>query len=212
VLSFLYADLIVLPLLDVYRRYYGWRMAAYIAAVFYVTMVLAGLIMDVTFTAAGLVPEPNPNITRPVTITKRHRPGSASDLLTDHRPMAVGRSDGHLAHAPGPVNRRLLDDGASPDEFRVQRIDIVDVQISKITMVAGLRRKHRIGTMADHHSDAAARKRLPVRAIPPVPTEAERLFEIVDRAPQIGHGENEGISPQSGAFRHKRSLHRPKDS
>jgi uncharacterized protein len=62
VLSFLYADLIVLPLLDIYRRYYGWRMAAYIAAVFYVTMVLAGLIMDVTFTAAGLVPEPNPNI------------------------------------------------------------------------------------------------------------------------------------------------------
>jgi len=62
VLSFLYADLIVLPLLDVYRRYYGWRMAAYIAAGFYVTMVLAGLIMDVAFTAAGLVPEPNPNI------------------------------------------------------------------------------------------------------------------------------------------------------
>ena len=62
VLSFLYADLIVLPLLDVYRRYYGWRMAAYIAAVFYVTMVLAGLIMDVGFTAAGLVLEPNPNI------------------------------------------------------------------------------------------------------------------------------------------------------
>jgi hypothetical protein len=45
VLSFLYADLIVLPLLDVYRRYYGWRMAAYIAVVFYITMVLAGLIL-----------------------------------------------------------------------------------------------------------------------------------------------------------------------
>jgi uncharacterized protein len=62
VLSFLYADLIVLPLLDVYRRYYGWRMAAYIAVVFYITMVVAGLIMDVAFTAAGLVPEPKPNI------------------------------------------------------------------------------------------------------------------------------------------------------
>jgi uncharacterized membrane protein YraQ (UPF0718 family) len=62
VLSFLYADLIVIPLLDVYRRYFGWRMAAYIAVVFYVTMVLAGLIMDVAFTAAGLVPEPNSNI------------------------------------------------------------------------------------------------------------------------------------------------------
>jgi uncharacterized membrane protein YraQ (UPF0718 family) len=62
VLSFLYADLIVIPLLDVYRRYYGWRMAVYIAVVFYVTMVLAGLLMDMAFTAAGAIPEPNPNI------------------------------------------------------------------------------------------------------------------------------------------------------
>ncbi|MDQ2744997.1 MAG: permease [Chloroflexota bacterium] len=62
VLAFLYADLIVLPLLDVYRRYYGWKMAAYIGGVFFVTMVLAGLVMDVVFTALGLVPRPNPNI------------------------------------------------------------------------------------------------------------------------------------------------------
>ena len=51
-----------MPLLDVYRRYYGWCMAAYIAVVFYITMVLAGVIIDVAFTAAGLVPAPNPNI------------------------------------------------------------------------------------------------------------------------------------------------------
>ncbi len=56
VLAFLYADLIVLPLLDVYRRHYGWRMAAYIAVLFYVTMVLAGLLIDLAFSAAGLVP------------------------------------------------------------------------------------------------------------------------------------------------------------
>jgi uncharacterized protein len=62
VLAFLYADLIVLPLLDIYRRYYGWRMAAYIAVVFYTTMVIAALLMDVAFTAAGQVPPPNPNI------------------------------------------------------------------------------------------------------------------------------------------------------
>jgi uncharacterized membrane protein YraQ (UPF0718 family) len=62
VLAFLYADLIVLPLLDAYRRYYGWHMAAYIAVVFYVTMVLASLVMDVAFTGLGLVPAPNPNI------------------------------------------------------------------------------------------------------------------------------------------------------
>jgi uncharacterized membrane protein YraQ (UPF0718 family) len=57
VLAFLYADLIVLPLLDVYRRYYGLRMAAYIAAIFFVTMVLAALIMDAGFTALHLVPQ-----------------------------------------------------------------------------------------------------------------------------------------------------------
>jgi uncharacterized membrane protein YraQ (UPF0718 family) len=62
VLSFLYADLIVLPLLDVYRRYYGWKMAAYIGIVLYVTMVAASLIIDRGFTALHLVPQPNTNI------------------------------------------------------------------------------------------------------------------------------------------------------
>lgn len=62
VLAFLYADLIVLPLLDVYRRYYGWRMAAYIGVIFFATMFLSGLLMDIVFTALGLVPSPNPDI------------------------------------------------------------------------------------------------------------------------------------------------------
>jgi hypothetical protein len=62
VLAFLYADLIVLPLLDVYRRYYGWKMAAYIGAVFYATMVLAALAMDVLFNTLGWIPARNPNI------------------------------------------------------------------------------------------------------------------------------------------------------
>lgn len=56
VLAFLYGDLIVLPLLDVYRKYYGWKMAAYIGVIFYVTMVIAALIVDVVFNALHLVP------------------------------------------------------------------------------------------------------------------------------------------------------------
>jgi uncharacterized membrane protein YraQ (UPF0718 family) len=56
VLAFLFADLIVLPLLDVYRRYYGWKMAAYIGGVFYAAMVLSALIMDLAFSALGWVP------------------------------------------------------------------------------------------------------------------------------------------------------------
>ena len=56
VVAFLFADLIVLPLLDIYRRYYGWRMALYMGAVFYAAMALAALVVDVGFTAIGIVP------------------------------------------------------------------------------------------------------------------------------------------------------------
>ncbi len=62
VLAFLYADLIVLPLLDVYRRYFGWKMAAYIGAVFFATIVIAALVMDLAFNGLGLVPPPNPDV------------------------------------------------------------------------------------------------------------------------------------------------------
>jgi hypothetical protein len=62
VLAFLYADLIVLPLLDTYRRYFGWKMAAYIGGVFYVTMVIASLVMDLSFTGLGLVPSHDTNV------------------------------------------------------------------------------------------------------------------------------------------------------
>jgi uncharacterized membrane protein YraQ (UPF0718 family) len=62
VLAFLFADLIVLPLLDVYRRTYGWKMAAYIGGVFYATMVIAALIMDLLFNALGWIPVRRPHM------------------------------------------------------------------------------------------------------------------------------------------------------
>jgi len=68
VLAFLYADLIVLPLLDVYRRYYGLRMMLYIFGVFFVTMVLSAIVMDRAFSALHLVPQPNPNIRHDLTL------------------------------------------------------------------------------------------------------------------------------------------------
>jgi hypothetical protein len=43
VLSFVFADLIILPILDIYRRDYGWKMAGFLLASFYVTMVTTGL-------------------------------------------------------------------------------------------------------------------------------------------------------------------------
>jgi uncharacterized membrane protein YraQ (UPF0718 family)/YHS domain-containing protein len=56
VLAFLFADLIVLPILWIYRKYYGAAYAARIAALMFVTMVVAALIVAGLFSALGLVP------------------------------------------------------------------------------------------------------------------------------------------------------------
>ena len=58
VISFLYADLIVLPLIDIYRKYYGWALALRMVGVFYLSMVIAGLLVELGFTAFGAVPKP----------------------------------------------------------------------------------------------------------------------------------------------------------
>jgi uncharacterized membrane protein YraQ (UPF0718 family)/YHS domain-containing protein len=56
VLAFLFADLIVLPILAVYRKYYGTRFTVRITALMFTTMVLAALIVDGIFSALGLIP------------------------------------------------------------------------------------------------------------------------------------------------------------
>jgi uncharacterized membrane protein YraQ (UPF0718 family) len=56
VIAFIFADLIVLPILHIYRKYYGRRVTVFLLATFYVTMVLAGLIVEIVFGALGLVP------------------------------------------------------------------------------------------------------------------------------------------------------------
>ena len=57
VISFIYADLIVIPIILIYRKYFGGRAALYITLIFYVSMVVAGIIVDLIFTAAGLIPQ-----------------------------------------------------------------------------------------------------------------------------------------------------------
>ncbi|HWY89614.1 MAG TPA: permease [Solirubrobacteraceae bacterium] len=56
VLAFLFADLIVLPIIAIYRKYYGTAFALRIVALMFVTMVPAALIVDGLFSAAGLIP------------------------------------------------------------------------------------------------------------------------------------------------------------
>jgi hypothetical protein len=57
VMSFIFADLIVLPILNIYRKYYGGRMSLFLLATFYVAMAVAGLITELVFRLFGLVPD-----------------------------------------------------------------------------------------------------------------------------------------------------------
>ncbi len=54
VLTFIFADLIILPILHIYRKYYGWKMTGFLLATFYATMAAAGLIVELLFQGLGL--------------------------------------------------------------------------------------------------------------------------------------------------------------
>jgi uncharacterized membrane protein YraQ (UPF0718 family) len=56
VIAFVFADLIILPILDIYRRYYGLRVAAFLFATLTASMVVAGLVVGYLFDGLGLVP------------------------------------------------------------------------------------------------------------------------------------------------------------
>jgi len=57
VVSFIFADLIILPILDIYRKYYGWKVMGYILLTFYITMAAAGYVVEFLFQALGIIPQ-----------------------------------------------------------------------------------------------------------------------------------------------------------
>jgi uncharacterized membrane protein YraQ (UPF0718 family) len=56
VVAFIFADLIIAPILNVYRRYYGARMAAFLLGTFFAAMAAAGYVIELIFGGLGLVP------------------------------------------------------------------------------------------------------------------------------------------------------------
>jgi uncharacterized membrane protein YraQ (UPF0718 family) len=56
VISFIFADLLILPILSIKRRYYGTRMTLFLFGTFYAAMAVAGLIVELLFDALGLIP------------------------------------------------------------------------------------------------------------------------------------------------------------
>jgi uncharacterized protein len=122
VVSFIFADLIVLPIVDIYRRYYGGRVMLYILVTFYVTMAAAGYVVEITFGALGIIPTnrnvgvitqgPTWNYTSVLNIVflviaavlvwRFLRTGDASMLRTMNQLPHDGTGHGHHAESPAP--------------------------------------------------------------------------------------------------------------
>jgi YHS domain-containing protein len=60
VLAFIFADLLVLPIIAIYRKYYGWTFTMRISLVMFATMAVAALAVDGAFTLLGIVPSARP--------------------------------------------------------------------------------------------------------------------------------------------------------
>ena len=58
VVAFIFADLIIAPILNIYRKYYGPRMAAFLLGTFFAAMAVAGYVVELVFGGLGLVPSP----------------------------------------------------------------------------------------------------------------------------------------------------------
>ncbi len=59
IMAFVFSDLVVLPVLRIQARYYGWRFALYVLGVFLVALVLTALLLHYGFALAGLLPDPD---------------------------------------------------------------------------------------------------------------------------------------------------------
>lgn len=55
-IAFIFADLLVIPVLNIYRKYYGLKMTGFLLVTMYAAMVAAALAVEVLFSAAGLIP------------------------------------------------------------------------------------------------------------------------------------------------------------
>jgi len=116
-IAFLYADLIVLPILDIYRKYYGWRLAAYITGVLFVTIVITAIIIDIVFSgldrlfpAVHFIPAANPHFIQYVTAFSFNYTAVLNILavvwiailiyLNVRHPMIMSH-EGHMGHTRG---------------------------------------------------------------------------------------------------------------
>ncbi len=86
VIAFIFANLITLSIVLIYRKYSGGRFALKLAALMFVVMVAAALLVGLAFSAAGLVPDARPSID---SITERGSSSTTRRPSTSPSPVAA---------------------------------------------------------------------------------------------------------------------------
>jgi uncharacterized membrane protein YraQ (UPF0718 family) len=105
VIAFIFADLIIIPIIQIYRKYYGDEYALRIVALMFVAMVLAAVIVDGLFSAAGLIPSTRPTRTQIFTPVKVDFTLFANVLATAVFAALLALSTQRLLSTPRPRER-----------------------------------------------------------------------------------------------------------
>ncbi len=126
VIAFLFADLITFPLLLIYRRYYGTRLMLRMLAVFWALMSTAGLLTEILFHAAGLVPTMRPATVAPADFSWNYTTYLNIVFLGAVRALVLGlpqpgATRHRRAHRPRPNLRHAGRDGPRPGLGRPRR-------------------------------------------------------------------------------------------
>jgi uncharacterized protein len=121
VAAFIYTDLIVLPTLNIYRKYYGGKMTMYLLATFYAAMVAAGWIVELLFGVLGLVPEERDAKVVEASVSWNYTTGLNVVFLMLSAFLVI-----RFLRTGGPAVLRMMDQAPEAGEPDAARIFILD--------------------------------------------------------------------------------------
>ena len=110
VISFIFADLIILPVLNIYRKYYGLKVAAILFVAFYAAMALAALAVELVFNALHLIPTD-----RRVMIMQESIRWNYTSILNILFLIASAILLVRFLKTGGPAMLRMMDEAPAPD-------------------------------------------------------------------------------------------------
>ena len=104
--------------------------------------------------------------------------------------MAVGGAHSEFADSPGLIRWRRRDDGAFGGDFLVEVVDVIDVPVGVVGMVAKLAGRLFVAALAEHDSESVAREEAPAGGIDRFLTEAEDVGVVLGRDGEVADCEN----------------------